>query len=161
MHPMCPIALSAIHPYCARKTHIVQKQRLEVRECTKWVECTCHSLVTRNQNLKFQPDRLPDIAFESSQRLYIFTHSMNRGTVPEMLEFCNFRYSRVTSFEIVGIEPERLVCPKVLSHPDLRVVHQHWHTHNCSRRGKSEKASGIVPLNIVFSKYICFSRFTD
>ena len=86
---------------------------------------------------------------------------MNRGTVPEMLEFCNFRYARVTCFEIVGIEPEILVCPRFLSHLDLRVVQQHWHTHKCSRRGKSEKASGIVPLNIVFSKYILFTWSLD
>ena len=86
---------------------------------------------------------------------------MNRGDVPEMLEFCNFRYSRFTSFEIVGIEPEMLVCPRTLSNPHLRVVHQHCHTHKYSRRGKSEKASGTVPLNIVFSKNTFSRWFAD
>ena len=48
---------------------------------------------------------------------------MNRGKVPEMLEFSSFRYSRVTSFEIVGIEPEILVLPRTLLHPHLRAVY--------------------------------------
>ena len=83
---------------------------------------------------------------------------MNRGNVPEIFELCNFRF---WIEGIVGIEPEIMVCPRTLSTPHLRVVHQHWHTHKFFKRGKPEKASGTVPLNIVFSKNICCRWFTD
>ena len=59
----------------------------------------------------------------------MFTHSMNRGKVPEMLEFSNCKLRKVTSFEIVGIEPEILVLPRILLHPHLRAVHLlRWHS---------------------------------